>query len=265
MKNKKIVCLIFPFLFSLYIFVSAENSQPEKGDVLDKLKDPKQYIERNNESMKQGKEIETTLDKNDHTSRKTDSWFLQHQDVWGTEQSNTISPEGENRPPESSTVSGNSSWIYYFFRTVIALIFVIGLILVLLGGLRYFSRKTYSGVKSIGRIVGALYLSPRSKIYYVHSAGKVFLLGISGDRMSLLFTFPEDEFFASVSNEEDTSFQQKTFSKVLEDVETRLQSRASSEKPEFVENIDDELASLKANIQRLQQAIREETNNASDQ
>lgn len=141
------------------------------------------------------------------------------------------------------------------------------MILVLLGGIRYFSRKTNQGIKSIGKIVGVLYLSPRTRIYYVHSAGKVFMLGISGDQMSLLFTFPEDDFFSVVSNEEvsNASMHPKVFSKVLDDVESRIQLQASSGKPEITENIDDEIASLKANIQRLQQAIREETNNASDQ
>ncbi len=231
--------------------------------ILDKLKDPKQYVEKNNE--KQEKEKNTPSEK-DNTPSTTNSWFLQHQNVWGTEQATGGEGEGENASSGTSNTAG-TSWIYYFFRMIIALIFVVGLILVLLGGLRYFSRKTYQGIKSIGKIVGVLYLSPRTRIYYVQSAGKVFMLGLSGDQMNLLFTFPEDEFFSVVTNEDVSNSipSPKTFSKVLDDVETRIHSHASSEKPEIAENIDDEIASLRANIQRLQQAIREENHNASDQ
>lgn len=270
MKNKKNVFWIIAFLFLFFsgLYIFAENTAPtEKENVLDKLKNPEQYIEKNSEGAKPVKNVETPLEK-ENASSKTNTWFSQHQAVWGSEPTNTGNTEGESLPSGSSNTSttGNS-WIYYFFRTIVALIFVVGLILVLLGGLRYFSNKTYRGVKSIGKIVGVLYLSPRIKIYYVQSAGKVFVLGISGDRMSLLFVFPEDEFFVSIANEDitDSAYTKKTFSKVLDDVEMRIQSQSSSKMPEVSENIDDELASLKANIQRLQQAIREETNNASDQ
>ncbi len=260
MKNKKIIYFIIPlfFLFSFcfYALCQQTDSQPEKETVLDKLKDPKQYVEKNNEKKQEEKD----------TSSQPNSWFLQHQNVWGTEQASVDGEGGGNASSGISNTTG-TSWVYYFFRMIIALIFVVGLILVLLGGLRYFSRKTYQGMKSIGKIVGILYLSPRTRIYYVQSAGKVFMLGLSGDRISLLFTFPEDEFFAMVTSEDvlDTLPSPKTFSKVLDDVETRIHSHASSEKSEIAENIDDEIASLKANIQRLQQAIREENQNASDQ
>lgn len=268
MKNRKnifqIIVFLLVFFSCLYIF--AENNSPtEKDNILDKLKNPGQYVEKNNEGTKQEENTETPVGK-ENTSSKTNTWFSQHQTVWGTEQTTPGNTNGENLSSDTSNTTG-TSWIYYFFRTLVALIFVIGLILVLLGVLRYFSNKTYRGIKSIGKIVGVLYLSPRTKIYYVQSAGKVFVLGVSGDRINLLFVFPEDEFFASIANEDitDSSYPQKTFSKVLDDVETRIQSQSASKMPEVSENIDDELASLKANIQRLQQAIREETNNASDQ
>jgi len=264
MKNKKNIRFIIPlfFLFSLCFYALCQtDSQPEKETVLDKLKDPKQYVEKNNEKQ----EKDGSLEKKD-TSSQTNSWFLQHQNVWGTGQMTVNGEGGENAASETTDTKG-TSWIYYFFRMVIALIFVVGLILVLLGGLRYFSQRTYQGIKSIGKIVGVLYLSPRTRIYYVQSAGKVFMLGLSGDQMSLLFTFPEDEFFAVVASEDvtDSVPSPKTFSKVLEDVETRIHSHATSGDSEIAENIDDEIVSLKANIQRLQQEIREEKHNALDQ
>jgi len=270
MKNRKNIFLVTPFLLlfisGLYIF--AENTSPtEKDNILDKLKDPGQYVGKSNEGTNPVKNVETPLEK-ENTSSKTNAWFSQHQTVWGSEQTTPENTEGESPTSVNSNISTTgTSWIYYFFRTLVALIFVVGLILVLLGVLRYFSNKTYRGMKSIGKIVGVLYLSPRARIYYVQSAGKVFVLGISGDQMNLLFAFPEDEFFASIANEDiaEPSYPQKAFSKVLDDVETRIQSQSSSKIPEVSENIDDELASLKANIQRLQQAIREEKNNASDQ
>jgi len=270
MKNKKNVFWIIAFLFLFFsgLYIFAENTAPtEKENVLDKLKNPEQYIEKNSEGAKPVKNVEAPLEK-ENASSKTNTWFSQHQAVWGSEQTTPGNTEGENFPSASpNTSTTGTSWIYYFFRTFVALIFVIGLILVLLGVLRYFSNKTYRGMKSIGKIIGVLYLSPRARIYYVQSAGKVFVLGISGDQMNLLFAFPEDEFFVSIANEDitDSAYTKKTFSKVLDDVETRIQSQSSSKMPEVSENIDDELASLKANIQRLQQAIREETNNASDQ
>lgn len=259
MKNRKIIYFIIPLFLLLSICFYAlcqTDSQPEKETVLDKLKDPKQYVEKNNEKQKEEKNIPS----------QPNSWFLQHQNVWGTKQS-AVDGEGGGNVSSGTSNTAGTSWVYYFFRMIMALIFVVGLILVLLGGLRYFSRKTYQGIKKIGKIVGVLYFSPRTRIYYIQSAGKVFMLGLSGDQMSLLFTFPEDEFFSVVTNEDiaDSALSQKTFNKVLDEVETRIHSHASLEKPEITENIDDEIASLKANIQRLQQAIHEETHNVSDQ
>ena len=268
MKNKKIFfCIVVTFFLSLlcsYIFCDEGNSLPEKENVLDKLKDPKQYIEQNNEKMKQEKEGESSSPlPQKNTASPNNGWFLFHQKIWDTEQSSII--EGEETSPSTKISSTESSWVYYFFRTIIALIFVVGLILVFLGGLRYLSQKGHKGIKSIGKVIGILYLSPKARIYYVQSMGKVFVLGISGDRMSLLFTVPEEDFFASVSNEEvlEPSLTQKNFNKVLDEVESRIQSRVSSEKENFIDNADDELASLKVDIQRLQQVIREEKSDST--
>ncbi|MGC9052406.1 MAG: flagellar biosynthetic protein FliO [Candidatus Hydrogenedens sp.] len=269
MKNRKNFFSVVFFLFLLFygVYIFAENNSSSGNDsVLDKLKDPKQYVEKNNEGGAMSTKNTEAVPEKENNPSNTNTWFSQHQKVWSSEQTTTGNTEGENVSSNSSNTT-ETSWIYYFFRTLVALIFVIGLILVLLGVLRYFSNKTHRGMKSIGKIVGVLYLSPRTRIYYVQGAGKVFVLGVSGDQMNLLFVFSEDEFFASIANEDSTesSYSQKTFKKVLDDVETRIQSQSSSKMPEVSENIDDELASLKVNIQRLQQAIREETNNASDQ
>ncbi len=258
MKNKKFILLVvFVFFLSLCFnnIFSETNSINGKDEVLDKLKDPKQYIEKESGDNKQGKQENNMQEgKTSTTDSAESSWFSQHQKVWGTEQTSIEGgTEGEGAGKEGTGDAG-VSWIYYISRMIVSLIFVIGLILVLLGSLRYFSQRTSKGVKSIGKIVGVLYLSPRARIYYVHSAGKVFVLGISGDQMRLLYAFPEDEFFASVAEEEITgsALPQKSFNKVLDEVETRIQAKSSVEKDETVENIDDELASLKANIQRLQ-------------
>ncbi len=266
MKNKKIFpsLIIFSVLFLVcpYTFCDEGSPSSEKENVLEKLKDPKKYIEKSNENLKQEKESEHFSSPQEAASQKND-WFSNHQKVWDTEQTST--GEGETLPAAQAATTEHS-WVYYLFRTIIALIFVVGLILVLLGALRYLSQRGHKGIKSIGKVIGVLYLSPKARVYYVQSMGKVFVLGISGDQISLLFTAPEEEFLASVSNDEmlDSSLPQKNFNKVLEEVESRIQSRASSEKENLSDNIDDELASLKVDIQRLQQVIREEKSDSTD-
>ncbi len=205
-------------------------------------------------------------------SGATEPWFLQHQRAWDVEteekageKNQAISEEGEKTPKgvsEVNTQKEGASWLYYIFRTIVALVLVLGLLLLVLGSMRFFVQKGASKYgKRLGKVLGVIYLSPRARVYYLQTAGKVVALGVSGDRISLLFSMNEDDFFSNLPDvEEPEEGKAKTFRRVLEDVEQRIKEKSLGEESTKVsQGFDDDIASLKANIQKLQEALREDS------
>lgn len=223
-------------------------------------------VEKLKEDLKEatGKRSEGRIDDSAPTENQTSSpWFLQHQKVWEADQPTSNDNVSERKEEERSDVNKADtrySWFYYSFRVVISLLFVVGLIFVVLGLMKYVSQQRIKGIKSLGKVIGVLPINSRVFLYYIHTSGKVLLISVAGEQVQLLHIFSEDEFFTSTEVEPifDKEPDKKTFSRILDEVEARIHKRAEQGSGTESTALDEELAILKADVKKLHQLIREE-------
>lgn len=257
--------LLMLFLFTQIGYTEGTRKLSNVEDSLQSL------VNRNtNASLKGEKDNEP----NSENSGENQNWFSQHQKAWEgednkkeiSEDKTSIKQSGEKnidaKHLEISQSNSERSWIYYFFRTLVALALVIGLLFVVLGSIKFFVQRSPSKYgKTLGKVLGVVYLSPKAKVYYLLTGGKVVVLGVSGDSINLLFSMDEHEFFSNTPDSEELeSGRNKDFQRILEDVEQRIKERSSGEEnSQLGSDFDNDIASLKSDIQKLHKALREDS------
>lgn len=264
--------LVSAFLL-LSICMYAE--QPKKD--LKEVKDSLRSLISNEQS---GQANRSTSDEGSEKSEAMQEWFLEHQKAWEKETGNGEVSEGEkgrnivekgekisNNTTGGSVNNSGKSWAYYIIRAIVGFILVIGLLFFVLGGMRFFvQRGTSQYGRVLGKVIGVISLSPRVRVYFLQSGGKVVALGVSGDRVSMLFSMDEDEFFSNLPEVgEREEGRGRTFQRVLDDVEQRIKEKSTGEgTAKLSSGLDDDIASLKANIQKLQEVLREDSEGKED-
>ena len=169
---------------------------------------------------------------------------------------------GAGGTSEPDGLQSPTSNVFYSLRVVAALCFV--LVLVILAGYvaRRVARRTpLLAGSDLGTVLGRLYLARGSALHFVRTGGRILVIGVTNDNMSLVAEFGEEAFDASEDDEEAERFDPDSFVAHLRETEEELRSREilPGDKLE-----DEEIASLRGDIRRLQGFLREESRESRD-
>ncbi len=167
----------------------------------------------------------------------------------GTAQTSAPAPA---QPVEQAPT--NSSM--YYLRVFSSLCLVVALILFIGYLMRRFGQRTplLAGV-DLGQVLGRVYLAKGATLYYVASGGRVLVIGVTNNAVSLVAEFDESAF--DISEEapysEEAPQGHDTFLAQLR--QSTSDMRGEIDAPV----VDDEISSLREDIERLQLYLREES------
>jgi len=178
---------------------------------------------------------------------ETPDFFKAHQRIWDDE--GTAAPETEAAAPHMEPIR-----LWYFIpRMIIGLCVVCGLIL--LGG--YLARRMgrhsplLAGPR-LGAVLGRVHLAPKVTLHYVKSGGRVLVIAVTPNAVSLVADFAADQFEAAAPEDApdaaaQTAAKPATF---LDQLQAIARQGASPEN-------EDDLAALRGDLQRLQRYLQE--------
>lgn len=168
--------------------------------------------------------------------------------------------EAEAPPPAVSAGPAEASrgWLYYL-RALSALCLIIAAILALgYAARRVGSRTPLLAGRELGRVLGRLYLSRMATLYFVETGGKVLVVGVAGQTMATLGEFDAQVFSSADENEDERpAFDAESFLSQLE-----ASSRGLRREPSGRE--DDDMHSLRKDIERLQDYLKDESREPRD-
>lgn len=148
-----------------------------------------------------------------------------------------------------------SDWTYYA-QVVAALLFVLFLIIITGYIARRVGRRSpFLGGGEYGRVVGRLPLVPGASLAFVEAAGRVLVVGVTKDRVGLVAEYDVAEFHALEDEDEHAASYRPTGANGTNFLAQLQQSSRAYDAPRE----DDEIASLRGDIQRLQAYLREES------
>ena len=162
-----------------------------------------------------------------------------------------------------STAEGDSdplplSMISMLLRGVGATALVLGLI-VLFGYLaRRFGRKSplLAGV-DLGSVMGRVYLAKGASLYYVRTGGRILVIGVTNNAISLVSEFDATAFGDEEAEPESKIQPESAPDAFLSQLRSSTSAIRSAEEGEFTGDM--EVDSLKGDIRRLQSLIEEES------
>ena len=162
---------------------------------------------------------------------------------------------------EPSRTESSSPKFLYVLRVVSALCIV--LFLVIFAGYiarRVARRSPLLAGGDLGTVLGRLYLAKGSVLHFVETGGRVLVVGVANDKMSLIAEFNAEEFGVQ-SKEEAENFDPESFVAHLRESEEELQLRETLPRDEME---DQEIASLRGDIKRLRGFLRQESGDSGD-
>ena len=147
----------------------------------------------------------------------------------------------------------------YYARVIGGLAFVCGCI-ILLGYLarKYGKRTPLLAGQNLGAVLGRIYLSPRASLHYVRSGGRILVVAVTQNNASLITEF-DAERFEEFEAEAASSNAEPGASSFLSQL--RKTSEQAADSPPAV---DDDLVSLRGDIQRLQHYLKETASEPGD-
>lgn len=165
-----------------------------------------------------------------------------------------------NRPGQPSMSSN-------YTQGVLALSFVVALILVVYWAVRRWGKSMPILAGShLGKVLGRVYLDRGTALHFVQVGEKVLLVGVNANSVSLLGEFSSSIFgaragapVAGASATASVPFNPDSF---LAELRTRSSQFSAERTPRGAE--EDEIASLRGDIQRLQRYLREENREHED-
>lgn len=124
---------------------------------------------------------------------------------------------------------------------------------------------------SLASIIGRIYLAPRYSLHFVRTGGRVLVVGITPTSMNLIAEFDDDAFPGETpppaSNGEQKSEESKGREKAVRFIEELKQhqrkmapERTGAASPAASGAEDEEIVSLRGDIARLQQLLRDSAN-----
>ena len=140
------------------------------------------------------------------------------------------------------------------WEAVAVLFFLCGVIILLGYAVRRFGRRTpFLAGADLGSVLGRVYLGPRASLHYVKSGGRILVIGVTQNNVQLITEFDESEFGSAVEDVRVSSSEATVGSSFLQELQTRVQGAKSV--PPSLQDTDDSIASLRGELQRLQQHL----------
>jgi flagellar biogenesis protein FliO len=182
---------------------------------------------------------------------------------WWKETQKALAGAGPASParPDAETppVAPRSEMGSQLIRTLSWLLVLCGVIV--LGG--YLLRRYGKGTPLLagqhyGQVLAKVYLGPRAALHYVRSGGRVLVIGLTQNQMSLITEFDAEAFEdAQASAPSAESAGPESFLDAL-----RAASKPPTAKAAVPE--DDELTSLRGDVQRLQRYLQDNIRETAD-
>ena len=176
-------------------------------------------------------------------------YFQAHQTIWDAP---PAAPDGQVVTADSAT-EPEHGWRYYATRSVIGLLVVCGGI-ILTGRLlrKYGKQSPLLAGQRLGTVMGKVHLGPRMALHYVKTGERVLVIGTTPNSISLVAEFDSGAF--DTAEEPSTPHAAETArpASFLDQLHTQADKLRAQPAP-----VDDELASLRSDIQRLQLYLRE--------
>ena len=177
-------------------------------------------------------------------------YFKAHQAAWDQPETEDVLGEPAQPLVPQGGAPQRSSLVDYALRTLAVLLVLCGLIM--LGGwaIRKFGGRTalLSG-QNLGNVIGKVYLEPRASLMYVKTGGRVLVLGVTPQNINPVAEFEESVFEAPAASPADTT-----------SFLARLQERPALNPIRE----DEEITSLRGDIQRLKDFLRESKRDAAE-
>ncbi|MBI2431660.1 MAG: flagellar biosynthetic protein FliO [Candidatus Hydrogenedentes bacterium] len=157
-------------------------------------------------------------------------------------------------PPSAEAPAGGGIGTIALLRTVMWLCVLCAAIIFGLYLLRKYARRTpLLAGQDLGVVLGRVYLNPKTSIHFVKTGGRVLLIGVTPQQVSLLSEFDAaaSEELAAVGSTPAEPRRETVASNFL----AELQANNAALRQPIRE--DDDLVSLRSDIQRLQQSLQE--------
>ncbi len=157
-----------------------------------------------------------------------------------------------------------------YLQVLASLLLVLGLILLLSYAMRRFGKGTpLMGGAGLGKVLGRIYLTPRSSLHFVRVGERVLVIGVSPAQVSLVSQFDAETFEAPVlqepASESSPNDAPENSRKNIASFLDHLQNRTAPPESDSSSVVsDDEIASLRNEIQRLQAYLKEGRRGDSD-
>lgn len=174
-------------------------------------------------------------------------FFKAHQRIWDDEGAAAPETEAAAPPMEPPSLS------HFIPRMIIGLCIVCGLIL--LGGCLARRMGRHSPLLAgprLGAVLGRVHLAPKVTLHYVRTGGRVLVVAVTPNAVSLVADFPGDQFEATAPEEASDAAAQADArpASFLQQLQAIARQGASPEN-------EDDLAALRSDLQRLQRYLQE--------
>ena len=154
-----------------------------------------------------------------------------------------------------------------FLRGIFALCTVVALIFLAYYGVRRWGKRVpmLAGV-SLGNVLGRIHLERGTTLHFVRTTGRVLLVGVNGNAISLIADFEQSEFDELHADSQDVAPPAKEDAFNPDSFLAQLQARSPIQPSTPAEDTvdDDEISALRGDIQRLQKYLREESRESQD-
>ena len=176
---------------------------------------------------------------------------------------NTRSEQQEDEAARRSPGSGGG--FYLFLKTAAALLFVLALIVFLFTGLRAIGQRSpLLGGLHLGQVVGRIGLTPRASLHFVRAGGRVLVVGVSPNQVSLVAEFDATAFDGLAPDALRLPIGSVKAPKGVRSFISHFMGSPAEPRPQPSQVIaDDDIASLRGDIQRLEEYLRENTRSDS--
>ena len=171
--------------------------------------------------------------------------------------------QGEGASADEQGASPAPTSLYQpFARGFMAFCVTLGLILVAYVLLRGKARKApLLGGGNLGKVVGRLYLAPRVCLHFVSAGGRILVVGVTQNAISLIAEFDASAF--SLEEEEGGASEPQVSEGFLTQLKANL-SRHRKEEEETPSSEDAEIASIRDEIHRLQAHLWDSSSEPDD-
>lgn len=165
-------------------------------------------------------------------------------------------PAPERR--QVTTRASEGSFTLYVLKAVISLLLVLALIFLLAYfAKRYGGRSPIFAGPTLAKVMGKVHLGPRTFLHYVRSGGRVLVIGVAPNAISVVAEFDAAS-FEDAQERENASLAEASTAEPVESSRFLTQLRADLAATKRTEpSPDEEIDALKKEVERLQQYLLE--------